>query len=209
MRVYWRLLTGGQKHSRQLSPHFCIWKFAYFCVFHLTVKNTRGSSLLTFLDHNYNVMFDDCDDGVGQDDDDWWCSLWLMSVMMCGDEFWVTPVCYSPQIRLDRLEMHLLFREELNHLLIIKLVKYIWYESTCDRKVSQFFTVSIRCINAKVQTSLWWIYDSLVLWFLAYVDHYTSAYTIQCNLGLPKGKRSTNLWGRTVADNLKPDEKKI
>ena len=46
-------------------------------------------------------------------------------VMMCGDEFWVTPVCYSAQIRLDRLEMHLLFREELNHLLIIKLVKYI------------------------------------------------------------------------------------
>ena len=79
-----------------------------------------------------------------------------MSVMMCGDEFWVTPVYYSAQIRLDRLEMHLLFREELNHLLIIKLVKYICYESTCDRKVSQFLTVFIRCINAwlKVQTSM-------------------------------------------------------
>ena len=46
-------------------------------------------------------------------------------VMMCGDEFWATPVCYSAQIRLDRLEMHLLFRKELNHLLIIKLVKYL------------------------------------------------------------------------------------
>ena len=46
-------------------------------------------------------------------------------VMMCGDEFWATPGCYSAQIWLDRLEMHLLFREELNHLLIIKLVIYI------------------------------------------------------------------------------------
>ena len=64
-------------------------------------------------------------------------------------------------------------------------------------------------MHGKKYKPLWWIYDSLVLWFLAYVDHYTSAYTIQCNLGLPKGKRSTNLWGRTVADNLKPDEKKI
>ena len=56
------------------------------------------------------------------------------------------------------------------------------------------------------------LYDEfMTLWFFDFwlnVDHYTSAYTIQCNLGLPKGKRSTNLWGRTVADNLKPDEKK-
>ena len=86
-------------------------------------------------------------------------------VMMCGDEFWVTPVCYSPQIRLDRLEMHLLFREELNHLLIIKLVKYICYELTCDRKVSKFFTVSILKMHICMEKSTNLYGEFMTLWF--------------------------------------------